>query len=98
MKKIRQLIEFFIVLILFSFLKLIPINLVSVLGGKIFKILGPFTKSHNVALSNYKRIFRDFLSLTKLFLTLKINKKAEIFFKKNKKPFGKESQMNLVQK
>ena len=59
MKKIRQLIEFFIVLILFSFLKLIPINLVSVLGGKIFKILGPFTKSHNVALSNYKRIFRN---------------------------------------
>ena len=43
---------------------------------------------------NYKRIFRDFLNLTKLFLTLKINKKAEIFFKKNKKPFGKESQMS----
>ncbi len=59
MKKIRQLIEFLIVLIIFSFLKLIPINLVSVLGGKFFKIIGPYTRSHNVALNNYKRIFKN---------------------------------------
>ena len=43
---------------------------------------------------NFMKIFKDLINLAKLFVTLKITEKVEIFFKKNSKPFGKESQMN----
>ena len=57
MKSIIYLFEYFIFSIFFSILQLIPINLVSILGGRIFRTLGPFSKSHKVAISNYKKAF-----------------------------------------
>ena len=57
MKKIIYLIEYIILYIFFSILYIIPINFVSILGGKIFQALGPFSKSHKVAISNYKKVF-----------------------------------------
>jgi len=57
MKQILYLFEFFFVFIIFIFFKLLPINLVSFIGGKSFQILGPFSKSHQTAISNFKKVF-----------------------------------------
>ena len=57
MKQIAYLFEFYIIYILFLFFKFIPINFVSLIGGKFFQIIGPFTKSHQTAISNIKRVF-----------------------------------------
>ena len=59
MKQILYLFEFFFVFIIFIFFKLLPINLVSFIGGKSFQILGPFSKSHQTAISNFKKVFPD---------------------------------------
>ena len=57
MKKISYLIEFFIVYIFFYILRLIPMTLVSLIGGKLFQIAGPLSRSHQTAISNYKKVF-----------------------------------------
>tara|TARA_B100000686_G_C16781264_1_gene972047 strand:+ start:971 stop:1852 length:882 start_codon:yes stop_codon:yes gene_type:complete len=56
-KKTRFLFEYIIVKILFFILSLLPIKAVSIIGGKIFKLFGPFSKYNNIAISNYKKIF-----------------------------------------
>jgi len=57
MKNISYLFEFFFVFILFYIFRLIPINIVSLIGGKLFQITGPFSKSHKTAISNFKKVF-----------------------------------------
>lgn len=57
MKKIRHLFEYIILHIFFLLLGLLPINLVSLIGGILFQIFGPFTQSHKIAVSNYKKVF-----------------------------------------
>ena len=57
MKKISYLFEFFFVFIVFCVFRLIPMNLVSLIGGKFFQIVGPFSKSHKTAILNFKRVF-----------------------------------------
>ena len=57
MKKILYLFEYFFVFIIFFIFKLIPINYVSIIGGKFFRIIGPFSKSHNTGVSNLKKVF-----------------------------------------
>ena len=57
MKQILYLVEFIIILILFIIFRLMPINFVSVIGGKLFQIIGPFSKSHNTAIKNFKKVF-----------------------------------------
>ena len=59
MKKISYLIEFFIVYIFFYILRLIPMTLVSLIGGKLFQIAGPLSRSHQTAIANYKKVFPD---------------------------------------
>ena len=59
MKKIKQFIEYYFLIIFFFILNFFPIDLVSLLGGKIFKIIGPLTNSHKTAISNYKKIFQN---------------------------------------
>ena len=51
MKQITYLFEFFIVIIIFFISRLIPINQVSLIGGKIFEKFGPLSKSHQTAIS-----------------------------------------------
>ena len=59
MKQILYLVEFIIILILFIIFRLMPINFVSVIGGKLFQIIGPFSKSHNTAIKNFKKVFYE---------------------------------------
>ena len=59
MKKLRFLIEYIFLSILFLVLSLLPINLVSRIGGYILKIFGPISKAHKTALRNYKKVFTD---------------------------------------
>ena len=42
---------------LYILLSILPINLVSIIGGKVFQFLGPFTKAHKIAKKNYLHIF-----------------------------------------
>ena len=56
MKQILYLVEFIIILILFIIFRLMPINFVSVIGGKLFQIVGPFSKSHNTAIKNFNKV------------------------------------------
>ena len=55
--EVRILFEYIIIKILFFILFLIPINTVSFIGGKIFVFFGPLSKYHQIAKSNYKKIF-----------------------------------------
>ena len=57
MKQISYLLEFIIVYILFFIFRLIPINFVSIIGGKLFQIVGPLSKSHQTAIANFKKVF-----------------------------------------
>ena len=57
MKQISYILEFITIFIFFSILKILPINLVSCIGGKLFQILGPLSKYHKIAISNYKKVF-----------------------------------------
>ena len=57
MKKILYLFEFFILCIFLCIFRLIPMNLVSSIGGKLFQVVGPFSKSHKTAIENFKRVF-----------------------------------------
>tara|TARA_B100000029_G_C17578826_1_gene958978 strand:+ start:1312 stop:2190 length:879 start_codon:yes stop_codon:yes gene_type:complete len=58
-KQLKLFIEFLIVYSLIIILYLLPINIVSNIGGYLFKLFGPFSKSHKIAIENYKRIFKN---------------------------------------
>ena len=56
-KQIKFFIEYIIVLLLFFFLSLLPLNFVSILGNIVFRLLGPLSRSHKITLLNLKKIF-----------------------------------------
>jgi len=62
LREIRLRAEYVLVYFIYIFLSILPINLVSRLGGFTFKIIGPFTKSHEIAIQNYLRIFPSSLN------------------------------------
>ena len=55
--KIRFLFEFYIFYFLYVVLSLLPINIVSTLGGLIFRSIGPLTKKHKIVTKNLLQIF-----------------------------------------
>ena len=59
LKQIRLFIEYMIVIIVFLLLSLLPISVVSALGANILKFFGPLSRSHQIALLNFKKIFSD---------------------------------------
>jgi len=59
LKQLKLFLEFFLVYLIFIFLSLLPINLVSNIGGLVLKFFGPFTNAHKTAISNYRRIFKN---------------------------------------
>ena len=56
-KQIKLFIEYIIVLLLFFFLSLLPLNFVSILGNLAFRLFGPLSRSHKITLLNLKNIF-----------------------------------------
>ena len=56
--KIYIIIEYILIYLLYILLSILPINLVSIIGGKVFQFLGPFTKAHKIAKKNYLHIFQ----------------------------------------
>ena len=56
-KKLNYFFEFLILYFFFLILKMMPITLVSIVGGKIFKFCGPFSNKHNIALKNLNKVF-----------------------------------------
>lgn len=56
-KQFRLLLEYCFVFLIFNILWILPMNFVSNIGGYIFKFIGPLTKAHKIATSNFKRIF-----------------------------------------
>ncbi len=61
MKKFKILIlyplQYLLFLKIYFFLKLLPINYASYLGGKVFKIFGPFTKTHKTVRKNISHAY-----------------------------------------
>ena len=55
MKNIKHIIEYILFIIIFSIFRLLPINLVSIIGSNIFRLLGRYSKSNTIALSNIKK-------------------------------------------
>ena len=57
MKNIRYLLEYLILFTIFILFSLLPLNLVSIIGGKIFQFFGPFSNAHKTSISNLKKVF-----------------------------------------
>ena len=56
-KRILYFFEFTITFIIIFIFKFFPMNFVSLIGGRIFQSIGPFTKSHKTAISNINIVF-----------------------------------------
>ena len=54
--KIRLILEYFLVFIIYKILSIFPIFFVSLMGGLLFKIIGPFTKTQKIVKKNYLHI------------------------------------------
>ena len=50
-------LEYFFIYLIYKFLSTLSINSVSFLGGSIFKLIGPLTKTHRIVKKNYLQIF-----------------------------------------
>ena len=55
--KIKLNLEYFLIYLIYKFTSILPINLVTNLGGFIFKIIGPLTKTQKIVRKNYLQIF-----------------------------------------
>ena len=55
--KTKLKIEYYFVYLIYKLLSRLPINMVSFLGGSIFKLIGPLTKTHIIVKKNYLQIF-----------------------------------------
>ena len=55
--KIRLNLEYLFIYLIYKFTSILPINLVTNLGGLIFKIIGPLTKTQKIVRKNYLQIF-----------------------------------------
>ena len=63
MNKIKYLLQFLIVIFIFSLFKILGFNLSSYLGGKLFQIIGPLFRSKKIIFSNIKKAFPEKKSL-----------------------------------
>ena len=55
--KIKLNLEYYLVYLIYKFTSILPIYLVTNLGGFIFKLIGPFTKTQKIVKNNYLQIF-----------------------------------------
>ena len=58
-KEIKCFAEYIIVLLLFIFLSILPLNFVSTLGNLLLRLFGPFSQSHKITLLNLRNIFKS---------------------------------------
>ena len=58
-KKLKYLVQFFFILILYFFFKIIGLKTASNFGSKIFKFLGPFFRSNNLVKENIHTAFKN---------------------------------------
>ena len=54
--KIKLKLEYYLVYLIYKFTSILPLNLVTNLGGYIFKLIGPFTKTQKIVSKNYLQI------------------------------------------
>ena len=55
--KIKLNLEYFLIYLIYKITSILPINLVTNLGGLIFKLIGPLTKTQKIVRKNYLQIF-----------------------------------------
>ena len=55
--KIKIIIEYYFIILLFKLLSILPLNFVSFIGGIVFRTIGPLTKTNKIAKKNYIKIF-----------------------------------------
>ena len=55
--KIKLNLEYYIIFLLYKITFILPINVVTNLGGLIFKLIGPLTKTQKIVRKNYLKIF-----------------------------------------
>ena len=55
--KIKINLEFYLIYLIYKITSIIPMNLVTNLGGFIFKLIGPLTKKQKIVRKNYLQIF-----------------------------------------
>jgi KDO2-lipid IV(A) lauroyltransferase len=55
--KIRLNLEYFLVFIIYKIISILPIFFVSLVGGILFAIIGPYTKTQKIVKKNYLHIF-----------------------------------------
>jgi len=93
MNKLKYLIQFLIIIFIFSLFKILGYKISSYVGGKLFQIVGPLFRSKKIIFSNIKKVFPE----KKIFEIKKINSSmwnnygrifAEYMFIKNFR-FGK---------
>ena len=59
MNKFKYLFQFFLIIILFLFFKILGLKISSFLGGKLFQIIGPIFRSKKLIKKNIMRAFPD---------------------------------------
>ena len=55
--KIKLILEYFIIYVIYKFTSILPINQVANFGGFLFKFIGPLTKTQKIVRKNYLQIF-----------------------------------------
>ena len=55
--KIKLSLEYFLIYIIYKFVSILPVNQVTNLGGFLFKLIGPLTKTQKIVRKNYLQIF-----------------------------------------
>ena len=55
--EIKLNLEYYLIFLIYKFTSTLPINFVTNLGGFIFKLIGPFTKTQKIVRKNYLQIF-----------------------------------------
>ena len=60
MKTFLYFLQFIIIKIIFTLLKVLPLNISKTLSSSIFRILGKLSGAHKTAIKNCKFVFPDF--------------------------------------
>ena len=60
MKTFLYFLQFIIIKIIFTLLKVLPLNISKTLSSSIFRILGKLSGAHKTAINNCKFVFPDF--------------------------------------
>ena len=55
--QIKLNMEYYFIYLIHLLLSVLPVSMVSFLGGLIFKLIGPLTKTNRIVKKNYKKIF-----------------------------------------